>query len=374
MKPSACRVILKHAYDSDRGELNRRCGIEWADMNLAFERGNPLTLRFGLGQDELGSSIDRVRGLIFVATRLQLDFRVEVEDASGATSEVSRDRLEEILSTLGTSEAKAPTFERGGTDITEELLHLVERHGLSRWRDDIAALMRPFLEISEQPRAVPDREIPVGGSKLFGLPDLPHSLAWPTQGDCSAIWLPDAGLDPARPCGFMGQFRLSDLTGTRSSLLLPPSGLISFFAFAEAERVGTADGLILWFREDEALSRREAPRELAESNRTGLSAPLQLVERPSLPETDGPHFEALREKGIDEDAYERLLEDLEPGGRGLLGYGFTSTAGDPTPSAEWHQFARLETHSGVTMDFQMKPADLMKGRFERAQLVYVHLD
>ncbi len=375
MRATACLVTIAHAPSYARAELHSACGIEWMEMNLAFENGTRLPLRFDLEPTELESSVGRIRAIADVAQRNQLEIELVIEDANGVTSEATQDDLERLFRELRGDVTRGPVVDfPTGSAIHNELRRSIEQHGLGRWSDSLVALARPFLAFGTPPIVSHDCEIRIGGTKLWGLPDLPRGMPWPRQKDCTAIWMENAGLDPEAPCGFIGQLSLSELAGTWAADLLPKGGLLSFFAFTEIESVGTADALVLLTRDLRSLERRAPPSDLSEDNALRSPVALRLVERASLPETDSPHFLPLREQGVDEVAYSRLQSELGTCGLGFLGYGFTATAGDVTPSSNWHQFARLETSIGMRMDLQLESHDFSAGRLERAKLVYVHPD
>jgi hypothetical protein len=345
------------------------------DINMAFEQGRPLPLRFELKPAKLDENVGRVRALLDVALRHRLTIHLAIEDANGVTSEATQDAFERLFRQLRGDVKRGPAVDlSAGPGIQGELQRLIDLHGLGRWSNSLVASMRPFLAFGTPPLVSHDDEIRIGGTKLWGRPDLPCGMQWPRQKDCAATWLQETELDPEGLCGFIGQICLSDLVGTRAADLLPKQGLLSFFAFTEAENVGTADALVLLTKDLRLLERQTPPAELNEDN--GLRSPvaLRLIERASLPERESPHFLALRAQGVDEDAYDRLLSSLETNGLGLLGYGFTDTAGDVTPSESWHQFARLETSIGWRIDLQLEAGDFAAGCLERAKLVYTHPD
>ncbi len=94
----------------------------------------------------------------------------------------------------------------------EELLdELLKKFGLSRRRDQILAAARSaFLACS----SAADDGVPIGISKLGGLPGLPGGVDWPTYED-------------GRPLAFLSQLNLSELPADSE---LPGSGMLWFFS------------------------------------------------------------------------------------------------------------------------------------------------
>lgn len=81
------------------------------------------------------------------------------------------------------------------------------------YADATEALAQPCL----RPDSIPtnERQLPLGCSKLGGLPDLSVGTPWPLQGD--------------RPLTFVAQIDLNDTSQYPFCGVLPPEGLLSFF-------------------------------------------------------------------------------------------------------------------------------------------------
>lgn len=92
-----------------------------------------------------------------------------------------------------------------------ELLKLLAEADLTHQAD---ALIRDAWVL--RATRVDEAALPLGGTRLGGLPDLPTGVAWPCVGD--------------RSLSFVAQVRLSEVTG---NTLLPKSGLLSFFVLDE---------------------------------------------------------------------------------------------------------------------------------------------
>lgn len=86
-----------------------------------------------------------------------------------------------------------------------------------------------------------DETLPLGVSKMGGLPDLPANFVWPYYGD--------------KPLTFIGQFRLSELAPHDTSGLLPKTGRLYFFYEADEAGLFEVPDRNVWrlaYIEDEA--------------------------------------------------------------------------------------------------------------------------
>ena len=94
--------------------------------------------------------------------------------------------------------------------------------GLSSVAQDLDALMQDSIRIGGHP--ADEASLPIGGSKLGGLPDLPPGTAWPES----------KGL----PLSFIAQLRLEEVQPYDTQHVLPPDGLLSFFYDAKQQTFG----------------------------------------------------------------------------------------------------------------------------------------
>ncbi len=99
------------------------------------------------------------------------------------------------------------------------LLTAFEQVGISRLLKDIDALAKPSIRLYTTP--IDEARLPVGTSKVGGLPDLPSGLSWPEF----------AGL----PQSFIAQIRLVDVRPYDTEGALPEIGMLWFF-FCDAEQ------------------------------------------------------------------------------------------------------------------------------------------
>jgi uncharacterized protein YwqG len=95
----------------------------------------------------------------------------------------------------------------------ETLRETIRKFKLQRLEKKIVSLAKPA--ISMVTTAVDEQNLPLGTSKLGGLPDLPVGYSWPYHG--------------AKPLTFIGQFRLSELASHDTANILPSHGIIYYF-------------------------------------------------------------------------------------------------------------------------------------------------
>jgi hypothetical protein len=92
------------------------------------------------------------------------------------------------------------------------LLQAIETHGLPHWKNTFLALQKPSLRITTH--LVCD-ELPLGSSKIGGLPDLPPHLVWPTN--------------TQRSLSFIAQLNLGEVPYRTTDAPIPKTGMLYFF-------------------------------------------------------------------------------------------------------------------------------------------------
>jgi uncharacterized protein (TIGR02996 family) len=257
-----------------------------------------------------------------------------------------------------------------GFRLTEQAAHA----GFPELKEPMLRLARPALRMSKCQST--DKKIPVGASKIGGLPDLPRAFPWPKGDDCRAIYNSDTrGVD--RLAGFLGQVNLSDIAHTQTARDLPKSGVLSFFCFQDIENddpdVIRAKAVL--FREVKNLSRKEPPMKLSEGNQVIPPSRLKLEETLDLPEQsfDGPWTDELKpHPDID---YSAVLDHFRSlNFENLLGYARSTTGGDPTPSKDWRHLILLENSVGCRLHIQVQERDLASLNFDAIKLAWVDFD
>lgn len=127
----------------------------------------------------------------------------------------------------------------------EDLAKQLSDAGMAAIAAEVAAVSREAFRI--QTSAATDETLPIGASKLGGLPDLPANIAWP---DCE-----DA------PLAFIGQISLREIP---SPSPLPQDGIVSFF-YDNAQSAWGFDPKdqgsfrVLYFPVSEELHRAHSP-------------------------------------------------------------------------------------------------------------------
>jgi hypothetical protein len=175
-----------------------------------------------------------------------------------------------------------------------EAVQLAVRAGFSAAdAEALAAACRPALRLV----AVPGSDVPVGASKIAGLPDLPRDAEWP-RGQFGAMTL-------------CGQLRLTDtshLAGVEG--WTPRESLLCFFADLDQDSVEVVGGRVIAAQLD-TVARREAPADLPPASVFMQEAALDLVPvlTPPMSFDRGPDLE----HDLDADdwkAWERFYESL----------------------------------------------------------------
>jgi len=95
----------------------------------------------------------------------------------------------------------------------DELERYLRTHGLTRVAANLLAQVQDALRLTAH--AVKETALPIGASKVGGLPDLPRDLAWPASN--------------GHPQAFVAQINLAEVAGYGAVRALPRSGLLSFF-------------------------------------------------------------------------------------------------------------------------------------------------
>ena len=102
----------------------------------------------------------------------------------------------------------------------EEVIRLVEDSGLS-CAEEILNTLRPSLRIYAEQGEI--AAMPVGASRMGGMPDLPDEIAWPS-------WLPPKARDNRRKAlDFIAQINLEEVCNFDLGHNLPEEGMLYFF-------------------------------------------------------------------------------------------------------------------------------------------------
>jgi uncharacterized protein YwqG len=154
---------------------------------------------------------------------------------------------------------------------------------LPRVAGEIEKLFRYSIRIST--RSIDENELPIGASKIGGLPDLPDSIGWPE-------W---KGL----PLGFIAQINLSDVAALDKDDLLPKQGILYFFYDAKQSTWGfdpedRGSFACFYFDGDATLlGRATRPARLSDLEGIYSSCALEFSQEMTLPERGSIYIDRL---------------------------------------------------------------------------------
>jgi uncharacterized protein (TIGR02996 family) len=253
------------------------------------------------------------------------------------------------------------------------LLRGLAAEGLPELTRPVLELARPALRMVEA--SAPDADIPVGASKVGGLPDLPPGYSWPTGNECRAIYNDDtAGVEEL--ARFVAQVNFAEVAQSQATRTLPRVGLLSFFAFQDIENdnpdvVGVG---AVFFRDPTGLVRTDPPAALTEGNTVMPAARLTFEETLDLPDA-GPYgkgpWGSVFSHG-DKQSVGVVEEYRAKNFKNMLGYGRSTTGGDKTPDKMHRHLIVLS--NGCRLHIQIHQADLAELAFDKIKLVWVDFD
>ena len=169
------------------------------------------------------------------------------------------------------------------TTLREQIAELIRRKSPPRLADAIEQSVRESLIVRTTP--VPDEEMPIGKSRIGGMPDLPPEAEWPTWND--------------QPLAFIAQINLSELPSFGFLEVLPSHGVLSFFYSAQQETWGfdpkDKGSWRVLHLEEQGLHHRETPSDLWQ---TGLyrSCGLDFELSFTLPDIESPHVDLSHDR------------------------------------------------------------------------------
>lgn len=145
----------------------------------------------------------------------------------------------------------------------------------------------------------------VGCTHFGGVPDVPSDFSWPFYNTDS---YDDDTVKP-RPLAFLAQFNCAQLPKVEGGVLLPQTGVLSFFYELDSMKWGfdpkdSGCAKVFWFEDITELSKASFPEELAEYYR------LPAISVEAKIEDDYPAAEDYFSQIVDWDEYESSLQDL----------------------------------------------------------------
>jgi len=164
------------------------------------------------------------------------------------------------------------------TTLREQISGLIRQKAPPRLADAVEQSVRESLLLRTTP--MPEEEMPVGRSRIGGMPDLPPDAEWPTWND--------------QPLAFIAQIHLSDLPPHEFLEVLPSQGVLSFLYSAQQETWGFAPqdkgSWRVLHLEEQGLQRRTPPPGLPDEG-ICKSCGLDYVPSFTLPASESPHID-----------------------------------------------------------------------------------
>ena len=185
------------------------------------------------------------------------------------------------------------------SDSRRHLQKNCELFGLDRSFRSLLEIYSP--EISLETYSEPLEEIPLGETRIGGIPDLPEDLPWPsTQG---------------KHLSFLGQLRVSEIRNFDEKRVLPKQGFLYFFVDLEDLPDGqisedASKFQVLFCSEEKAkLVRTSPPKDSLAKTLNSFS--VEYYPRASLPPEESPEAQNLNLSVDDWDRYYDLTQELE---------------------------------------------------------------
>ena len=204
---------------------------------------------------------------------------------------------------------------------------------------------------------VEEEALPLGGTRLGGLPDLPAGADWPSIADRSLC--------------FVAQVRLSEVAGNG---LLPKAGLLSFFVldeWADGEAPGYLEQAVVRFTPElTALRRLPIPKNfqsrrdrMMDERRPFASCLVEWVKVAKLPAPNHPQVQQAL-SAAELKRYEQLEPPALPENQ-LLGWGERSLDAELLLQLTSDAQAGMEWGDGDALDFYSPRAALLQGDFSQ---------
>jgi uncharacterized protein (TIGR02996 family) len=234
------------------------------------------------------------------------------------------------------------------------------KQGHPAWGDAIRATAEPSVVV-ESFILKADETIPVGGSKMGGLPDLDGETEWPEGED--------------GPSAFVAQWNLAELAVSPCCAKLPRKGLLTFFIdlMPFVEDSGDGDNDVFYHPDPTGFEEREPDEERQHSNEPPACR-VEFREWLSLPDHRSPGLKKLLSEKLRQEYAMPYFERPEPRGpHRILGHA-SPIQNDPTPPGKkaWSLLTEfgpddeLELHAcdGGMWYFMTPTAELKKGKFD----------
>ncbi len=253
------------------------------------------------------------------------------------------------------------------------LLEAAAREDFPELKKPMLKLARPALRMLRKPAK--DAKLAVGASKIGGQPDLPRGYALPKGKDCKAIYNDDTkGMEAL--AGFLAQVNLAEIAHTQAAKDLPKTGLLSFFAFQDMhDNPDVIGAKAVYFPSTTDLVRTAPPVPLTDGNHEAPAERLTFAETLDLPEWNSGPWEGELFANPDVDDYNKVFDHFRTlNFYNVLGYGRSTSGGDPTPSKQYRNLIVLKTSDGCRLHIQISQKNLAVAKFDKIKLVWVDFD
>lgn len=195
----------------------------------------------------------------------------------------------------------------------KDVKNVLESHGLSEYTMSIEAAVKDAIHIELS--AAHEEDIPLGASKMGGLPDLPDGIEWFRQERTNI------------PLSFVCQINFADTTPYDQASKLPDHGILYFFYDASMDMPwgfdpNDADGKVLYYYEGDLsnLKKANAPDDLEEAGSLFAPSVMHFECAIDFPDLESSAGEKLPLKEDDVDKYFEILDGISEPDNKLLGH------------------------------------------------------
>lgn len=312
----AIRCLEKDTSGSQDPEILASAYTHYAACLVLAHRYDPAAEMLKKSREALSESTERivVEAMLHAASGDARQALALAEEA-GKTSPEYKNRTVQLVRSI--LDGTHPCFKKDGKILKtpNDAQALLADYGLQARSEQILSQLKRSIrmELASQE----DGDLPVGVSKMGGLPDLPRGVDW-FRRDSTGVCL-----------SFVCQINFAEVQACSAEGKLPDRGILYFFYDCSMDGMPwgfdpeDADGKVLYYYDGELsnLARKEAPEDLERDGSVFTSAKIRFEEALDLPDLDSPAGEAIDLSEDEVDAYIEMLDELtEAGGNKLLGH------------------------------------------------------
>ena len=203
--------------------------------------------------------------------------------------------------------------EKYDMNTIKDVKTVLESHGLSAYTTKIEAVVKDAIHI--ELRTAQEEEIPLGASRMGGLPDLPDGIAWFRHKKTKL------------PLSFICQINFAETTAYDQGHKLPDHGILYFFYDTSMDMPWGFDpndgnGKALYYYEGDLsnLKRVDAPEDLEECGSVFAPSIMRFEHGIDFPDLESSAGEKLPLKEDDADKYYEILDGISEPDNKLLGH------------------------------------------------------